>query len=336
MSKGRWKVGIVGCGKIAGGWDGPQSEGPVVTHAQAYHRHPSFQLVAAAEPDPESLGRFQRTWGISSGYQSVKEMQDAEGLDVVSICSPDELHFAQAEEGLTSEVRPRVLLVEKPVCLEAGKLDSLAEMAQRAGAEIVVNHTRRFDETHRRVARLVREGRLGGFLGGRCTYYGGWMHNGTHAVDTLRMLFDDEPRVVTAAVSNSGSPGDENLDVRLLLGRSAVVVEGFDESYYQLFESELRFESGRVRLLDFGSTITIEKMEVNELGERVLRLAEGSPLQGLVSTMYAAVEAIDSYLQGRGRLHELGVDLSAAALTMEVMWQAREMAASSSAGSVLA
>ena len=324
--KPRWKVGIVGVGKIGGGWDRPEESGPVRSHAQAYHRHPEFQLVAAADPDGEALSDFQGRWGIEAGYRSAEEMQDREALDVVSICSPDETHYAVAAQLLGSRVAPRALFVEKPVCLDRCELKDLSRVSDQAGVAVVVNHTRRFDPAHRRLAEVVQSGDLGGLLWGRWSYFGGWTHNGVHLIDTLRMLFGEEPGVASVVAAAGGRPGDENLDVQLSIGKGIVAAEAFDESYYQLFDGELRFDKGSARLLDFGSTITIERVAVNELRERVLTPIEESPLTGLDSYLYHAVDAVDAHLQGQGRLEELGVGLSDAAQTMRVVWEARDMA----------
>ena len=330
MSDHRWRVGITGCGKIAGGWDHPQESGDVATHAQAYYRHPEFQLVAVSDRDPEALGRFQRSWGVDRGYQSVGEMQEAEGVDVVSICSPNALHCSDVEQLLDSTVRPRAILLEKPACVDAQGLARLTKTVSHSEVEVVVNHTRRFDAAHQRVARLIQSGSLGRLVDGKCTYYGGWIHNGSHVVDTLRMVFGEEPAVLSATTSGSGRPGDGNVDVRLQVAGSTVSVEGFDERHYQLFEPDFRFELGRVRLIDFGRTISVERVNVNGLGERVLEPEDWSPLEGMVSPLYRAIEGIAAHLQGRGLLGNLRVGLSEAALTMKIIWEAIQMASASS------
>ena len=283
-------------------------------------------MVAAVEPDANTLRRFQSTWNVPNGYRSLREIQDDEPLDVVSICSPDALHYCQAVQLATAAARPRVLLLEKPVCLEDHELIHLANLAEDAGVAVAVNHTRRFDPAHRQVAQLVQSGTLGPLLHGRCTYYGGWLHNGPHIVDTLRMLFAGEPRVVSAASSPYQRLEEQDLDVHVRVDGAAVDIQGFDDSHYQLFESEFRFQSGRVRLLDFGRTIAVEEMAVNQLGERVLRAKKDSPQKGLVSSIYHAVEAIDAHLQGNDTFKDLGVDLTSAAETMRVVWKATEMA----------
>lgn len=326
MSHRTWKTGIVGCGRIAGREDHPRADGPVETHAQAYYRHPNFELVAAVDPSVEELHRFQQAWHIPRSYQSLAEMLDNEQLDVLSLCTPAKLHFSQAMEIMVSRARPKVLFVEKPICLKAEELAHLMELTQQTTVEIIVNHTRRFDPSHRKVAQLVQSGELGSLIQGRCTYYGGWLNNGTHQVDTVRMFFGAEPQVISAVVSSDGRAGDCNVDAQFLVGNSKIFLEAFDEAYYQLFESEFRFEAGRIRPLDFGSNILIEQVTVNEIGEQILLPTEDSPMQGLVSPLYGAVESIDAALRGHSIFHELGVDLSAAALTMRAIWQARDMA----------
>ena len=67
MTEGPWRIGIVGCGRLAGGWDHPRENGLVTTHAQAYDNHPGFELVAAVDPDAGALRRFQQAWTVPHG-----------------------------------------------------------------------------------------------------------------------------------------------------------------------------------------------------------------------------------------------------------------------------
>ncbi len=241
---------------------------------------------------------------------------------MVSICCPDQLHCSEAAEFLMSQSPPRVLLIEKPICTEPEELVHLMELGERSGATVAVNHTRRFDPVYRRVAQLVQAETLGRFVGGRWVYYGGWVHNGTHAVDTLRMFFAETPRLDSSTVVGSGRPGDVNVDVTMLVRGAQVYLEAFDEAHYQLFDAELRFQSGRIRLDDFGANITIQIAKPNEQGERVLQQAYQSPLAALDSPLYHAVDAIDAHLSGPGSLYELGVDLATASETMRIVWEA--------------
>jgi predicted dehydrogenase len=320
------RVGIVGCGRIAGFKDRPRPAGPIGTHAQAYHRHPCFQIAAVVSQALAQAQRFQEIWAVPHAYPSVGELLTHEALEVISLCSPDDCHFPQAQEILQSPHRPRVLFIEKPVCLRPAELTSLLALSQQTGVAVLVNHTRRFDPAHRRAAHLAKSGDLGALVMGRGVYYGGWLNNGVHLIDSLRMCTEDEPTVISAAMAGAGKPGDPDLGVKLAIGEAEITLESFNEAYYQLFELELRFAAGRLRWFDFGSQIYPEKVRVNAIKERELKPLPGSPWRGLVSPLYEAVSSIDAHLQGKSRLAESGVDLIAAQGTMQIIWRAREMA----------
>ncbi len=320
-----WTVGIIGCGRIAGARDCPRRDGPVATHAQAYFRHPSFKVVAAMNPTHDHLASFQQRWQIPRGYATLEEFLAGERLDVISLCSPNTVHGAQATAILASPNRPKVLFMEKPVCPIPEELETLKALAERTKTTVLVNHTRRFDPGHRRVADLIRAGTFGPLVEGRYTYYGGWLNNGAHLVDTLRLLFPGQIDVTEAAFADHGRGADQNLRVNLRMQAVSVRLEAVDESYYQLFESELRFASGRVRFFDFGARILMERVEAQDR-ERVLVPISGSPLAGLQDPLWHAVQAIDEVLTGQPRIQQLGVDLSQAALTMRTVWQALDLA----------
>ncbi len=324
MGQSPFKVGIVGCGKIAGRWDRPKSGKFIGTHALAYHKHPRFALEVAVNPTLEHLKAFQDTWKIPRGYISLPEMLDGESLDVISLCSPNEHHAAQLRQILESPHCPRVVFVEKPVCLNRSELEELKNVLNKRECLVIVNHSRRFDPGHIRLMQYIESDELGYLLQGRCDYYGGWLNNGCHVIDTLRMLFKKLLVIESAQEGPPGRINDPCLNVRLRISDAPVDITGFDEKYYQLYESEFRFEHGRVIIKEFGAQIFMEKAESNNIGERVLIPFPDSPWKGLDSPIYHAVASIGEYLEkgaipaGRGILFEEAVD------TMNILWTALE------------
>lgn len=300
----QWKVGLIGCGRMGR------------AHAQAYAQHPRFTLTAAMDPVAD--------WRTT---ESLLELLAGERLDVISLCSPTAWHAAQAVDVLSSPTPPRILFIEKPVCRTAEELRRVEQLARHTGVKVLVNHTRRFDSAHQRVAALVQSGTLGELLSGRWTYYGGWLNIGVHLIDTLRMLFAEALRLESSLASGSGRGDDHNLDVTARLGGARLHIEAVDEAHYQLFDCEFRFERGRVQLLDMGTRIVAERVEMSRFKERVLVPIEGYPCEGLVQPLASAVQAIDSALSGADRFLELGVDLATASGTMNLLWQTQELAA---------
>jgi hypothetical protein len=135
------------------------------------------------------------------------------------------------------------------------------------------------------------------------------------------MCFDDlvVDRVEAGA---PGKPGDPCLEVRLLSGGAPINLHSLNEAYYQLFDVDLRFATGRVQLRRFGEELVVEQVAVNEIGERCLAPVADAPWRGLDSPLCAAVDAIAGHLDGRNDLARCGATLADAAETMSVLWQA--------------
>lgn len=317
---------IVGCGRIAGRCDEPSPTGPVRTHAQAYHRHGAFRLDAVCDPDAEALAEFATRWRVARTYDSFDRFLEQEQPAVVSLCSRTGAHYGQLTR-LLDYGGARVIFVEKPLCERRGELADVLARAAASKAAIVVNHTRRFDPGHLRIAREIADGRFGRLVGGRCEYYGGWLNNGTHAVDTLRMWLGDLA-VATARRSPipETRPGDPCLDVRLQTTSGAVVEVGAcDERYYQVFELDLRFEAGRVLSTDFGRQLRLDVVETNAWCERELAPLDG-PLAALTDPCLHPIARIADVLGGRIGSAATGATLVDAAATMGIVWDAMEAA----------
>ena len=69
------RVGIVGCGNVAG------------NHAAAFAGLPGVDLVACCDVDPARAAAFAARHGIAGSVGSVDALLDL-GVDVVSVCTP--------------------------------------------------------------------------------------------------------------------------------------------------------------------------------------------------------------------------------------------------------
>ena len=318
----KFKTGIVGCGRIAGINDQPRDTGFVGTHAQAYHQHPLFEIKAVTCPDRYKF--FQKAWNIPNAYKNLDEMLKNEKLDVISICSPNEYHYPQIKKILNSNSCPKVIFAEKPICLKQSELEELKKMAIAANCEIIVNHSRRYDPGHIKVKQLINSQELGKLLSARCDYYGGWLHNGCHLIDTLRMLFDEEPIVESLNLGPPGRTDDPCLNVKLRIKDAPVDVTGFDKKYYNIYDSEFKFEKGRISLQDFGRKIIVEKVETNKNNEKTLIPFSDSPWKGLDSPMYHAIDLIAKHLKDKEPLSGHGVTLEEVTGTMNILLQTKD------------
>lgn len=319
-----YRAAIVGCGNIAGIKDAPRKDGFVGTHAQAYSRHPLFTLAAAVDSDAERLRVFKNVWGVDRGYLSLAELLSAGKLDVISIASPNEHHVGQLREILTSANAPSAVFMEKPACSTKEEYDDLNRLIAKTRCKVFVNHTRRYDPGHRRLQAFIASGILGRFLGGRVSYYGGWMHNGVHMVDTLRMLLG-EMALKSVKLGAPGKKDDPCLDAVFEHNNAVIEAVGVDERYYQLFENDLRFENGRVLIRDFGAEIIVETVAVNGIGERELKPLADSPWKGLNLPMYHAIDCIGRSLERTLDVAGSSMLFEEAGATMAVLWDGEKM-----------
>ena len=306
-----YKACIIGCGRIAGRYDFPNNGTYVGTHARAYFEHDKFQISAICDHDKNNLNKFAKTWDVPNLYLDIDELIKNECPDVISICTPTNNHFDHLIRVIKSENPPKVIFLEKPVCEDSNQYEKILKIAEEYSILVLVNHIRRFDPGHRKVKEYISSGNLGKLINGKVTYYGDWLNNGCHIIDTLIMFFNE----IDLDDKNSKGNFCVNID------KAEVRIEFFDEKYFQLYESDFRFENGRITINDFGSEINIEKVSKNEWGENVLTPISKTPIIGLDSPVFHAIDAIYQYLTDKKDLTKSGTTLFHTKNTMNIVWQ---------------
>ena len=79
---------IVGCGRIAGGYNKGPTDTNVLTHALAYIRHQDYTLASCVEPNDSIRAAFMMKWNVPRGYSTLEEALAAECCDIASVCGP--------------------------------------------------------------------------------------------------------------------------------------------------------------------------------------------------------------------------------------------------------
>ena len=259
---------IIGCGRIAGGVDNL-----LKTHGGAYQARNGISIVACIDIDQERRNSFAREYCCEAELELQKALVSHQP-DIISVCTPDNTHYSFVEQILLSNYIPRVIFLEKPACQTQAELDNLIALSNKVGVVIVVNHSRRFDEHHQQLRNRIFKGEFGELRRACATYYSGWQHNGVHVIDTLSYLLNDS--IVVNEIKNvleSPYKFDPTLELvgELKNKKVKIYLAEFDENVYQIFEIDLRFSEGRLRLEDFGERILLEKKYVNEFNENVIK-----------------------------------------------------------------
>lgn len=249
-AKRKLKAVLVGCGRIAGGFDQDKKRNYVATHAGAYRQCRDTDLVAVCDADTAKLEAFAKTWDVPRVYTDFNRMLDQERPDLVSICTWPESHFKLAQTAIQKGVRG--IFLEKPVTDRLEDADRLVELARRKKALIALNHSRRWDTGLNRVRAFLAAGKLGEVHQVQCFYTAGVSNTGTHLFDFLRDCLGD---VESVAASPAPVFGDKDLTLSgELIFKNGVraSLNGLDVRDYLIFEIDFYGSLGRLRVTHSG------------------------------------------------------------------------------------
>lgn len=146
----RW--GILGAGGIAGavGHDIQLTEGN--------------EVVAVAARDPERAAQFAARHGVARSYGSYTELVADDEVDVVYVATT---HPSHKELALLAIAAGKPVLVEKPVCLNAGDARQVFKAARDAGVFAMEAMWMRLNPLVRQAQQLVADGAIGEVRGVR-------------------------------------------------------------------------------------------------------------------------------------------------------------------------
>lgn len=140
------RVGLIGVG-----WGS-------VVQTPAFRMVPEFEVAAICSRRPERVAEAGQTLGIgdtSTDWQSFVQRDD---LDIISICTPVDLHHEQA---LAAIAAGKHVLVEKPVGLTATQTGEMLAAATAAKVAHAVCFESRWEPSRFAIWELVRSGHLG-------------------------------------------------------------------------------------------------------------------------------------------------------------------------------
>lgn len=141
----RLKVGVVGGGVGTGHIEG----------YKALRRH--YAVEAICDIDAERARALAKRYRIRHAVTDLDALL-ALDLDVIDICTPSSLHFAQAKKALKAG---RHVVVEKPVAASLAEADQLARLERRSAGRLCPIFQYRFADGFAQLAHLRAEGFAG-------------------------------------------------------------------------------------------------------------------------------------------------------------------------------
>ncbi|CAA9531936.1 MAG: oxidoreductase domain protein [uncultured Thermomicrobiales bacterium] len=218
MDGGTVRVGLVGCGGVAG-W-----------HAGNLGGIAGVEIAGLADPNDESVRRIKAAVPALAGvpaFGSAEELYAAVALDAVEINTPHTLHHGQVLEALDHGLH---VLCEKPMACSPEDARAIADRAALGDRLMTVSYQRRVDPAYSYLRRVVASGELGEIQTASVTVGQNWksltagswrqdpslsgggmlMDSGSHLVEALLALTGQPVAAVAATVDDAGSPVDIN------------------------------------------------------------------------------------------------------------------------------
>ena len=252
MSETTYRVGIIGCGRMASTMDDEKRRQPGRVPqpgvlAAAYGKAERTEVVAVADINRDRLADFSTRWGVQRIYSDYREMLAAESLDIVSVATHANLH---AEMTVTAaEAGVKAVLCEKAMATSLHDADRMIDACRKSGTILSVLYHNRWDPLMVRVRDLVREGAIGELISIAGNMGPELVHEATHMFDLMRFWSGDEAAWVFGQLDGGRDPADDpggSGYIRFEKGMHAFVnaVEGSPVG----FEFDLVGSRGRIRI----------------------------------------------------------------------------------------
>jgi predicted dehydrogenase len=292
-------------------------------HFSAYAANPKARLVAAVDVRPELAEAAARRWQIPRWYSSVAEALADPAVQIADLCLPHDLH---APVALAAAAADKHVFVEKPIANTLAEADAMIAACRQHGVTLMVDQTKRYQNRHREIKRLLDAGYIGAPVLVKGAYLQDityawrnmdakrlatyWKHDGVlsgigiHALDLVRWLIGEASEVqAIATTSELIDPARQTEDSGIILLRFANGCIGEVTVSYVLKDPRLGASWDVMPLqiygregslqLDWDNTITLVS---NQLPEGILRLPTKPPVGAPPPPLEGMAGAIDHLL----------------------------------------
>jgi predicted dehydrogenase len=290
-----FNVLIIGAGKIAAEFDSPDDKN-VLTHAHAYKKHADFNLLGFYDVNIEKAKLAAKKWSCGC-FENINDMKN---IDVASICTPDNCHLDSLKRA--AGLNPRLIFLEKPITSDPGEVSEIMTIAK--DVPIAVNYSRRYLKEFRDLAARISSGEFENFFTGVGYYGKGFLHNGSHMTDLLRMLIGEIESVEKISEVLDFYDNDPSINANVFFQNgSKFSLQAVNCDNFTIFELDLLFKTARIRILDSGFKIEIYKVADDEIfaGHRKLHRTEEYSTKPK-DAMFNAVANISNFLNDKEKL----------------------------------
>lgn len=256
MGKNIYTAALVGTGRIGFSLGFDKKREQPASHTMALLDNKRVQIVAGADTNKENLERWKKFIKNANTFDTSEEMYKYftahKVPDIIVVAVNEDSHFEECIKAI--KVRPRLIILEKPVALNSEEAEKIRLIAEENNVPVMVNHERRFAADYNIAKNYMSQ--IGTLQSVRGELYSGLriyakefeadggyslLHDGTHLVDIIRFLLDEDlPEPVVTGIFKD----EKN------------VVRNFSAHYSTKNCSDVSiYMSGRSRFFSFGLDI---------------------------------------------------------------------------------
>lgn len=324
---------VLGLGRIGIGYaDDPKTARyyPYATHAQVLRDHPAFAWVAAVDLDRDRAQIAHDHWQVPHVATQAADLPNRDQVAVAVLATPPDQRL-----GLL-ELFPalRAVIVEKPLGTTLAAATAFVEACRDRQIAIQVNLWRRADQTFRSLATGQLTRAIGSVQAVHVTYGNGFLNNGSHLVDLLRMLIGEvrwgQATQLPTPHQALPIPGDVNLVGCLGLSPDVVATwHALDFQHYREIGLELWGDRGKLSILNEGLTLQLVSRAANRALSNAFEL-DYTNVHTLPTTVgsafYRLYDNLADHLQMGTTLWSSGESAIGTSRAVDLFWQSAQQA----------
>ncbi len=273
-----FKAAVIGLGNIGFFFDLDPLRKETWSHVSAYIKCLRTELVGVVDVDKEKIDIFKQHHNVLT-FESIKELMENTAVDIVSICTPTEDHYAILKKLIEYPVK--AIFCEKPLAPDICQAKEMVKLCKEKNIVLAINHTRRWDSNYQFAKELIEKGKIGKIKAVNTFYPGQLFNIGTHLLDAVRMLIQKDPCVLSG-VSFDIEAQDPSVSGWIEFDESILcTVIATGERKDLVFEIDVVGDEGRMRIIENGEKVEwfvfVESTRCS--GYRELSLMQMDPIQ---------------------------------------------------------
>lgn len=296
------RTALIGVGKIGLSYAKDpvmQKHWKYASHAQVLRDNPRIKWALAIDPDKEAR-RAALEFGAGRALDGSTD-EALESIEYAVLATP----LKHRMDWLERMPNLKAVLVEKPLGTIPQEAERFVEACDSRGILLQVNYWRRADE----VFRYWADGGISSLIGrpqaARFVYGGGFLNNGSHMLDTARMLLGEVQKVAALPTPQQDSPAF----LATHSGGAASAFLPLDFKFYRELGWEIWGENGHLEVNRAATSILVSKLADHRsmAGQREIGFDKPATITPTVGTsLYRMHENLLDALEGRAHLWSSG------------------------------